>query len=50
MSQAVLERELNNRAEPLLPVEKKLIAWSLGIGVVSLTILVILNHFVPIAI
>jgi hypothetical protein len=50
MSQAELERELNNEAEPLLPVEKKLIAWSLGIGVVSLTILVILNHFVPIAV
>jgi hypothetical protein len=50
MSQAELERELNNGAEPLLLVEKKLIAWSLGIGVVSLMILVILNHFVPIAI
>ena len=36
--------------EPLLPIEKKLIAWSLGIGVVSLAILVILNHFVPIAV
>jgi hypothetical protein len=47
MSQAELERELNNGE---VPVEKKLIAWSLGIGVVSLTILVILNHFVPITI
>jgi hypothetical protein len=26
--------------EPLLPVEKQLIGWSLGIGVVSLVILV----------
>ena len=26
--------------EPLLPVEKKLIAWSLGIGVVALGLLV----------
>jgi hypothetical protein len=50
MSQTELKRELNDAAEPLLPVEKKLIAWSLGIGVVSLTSLVILNHFVPIAI
>jgi hypothetical protein len=25
--------------EPLLPIEKKLIAWSLGIGVVSLVLL-----------
>jgi hypothetical protein len=29
---------------------KKLIGWSLGIGVVSLAILVIINHFVPIAV
>jgi hypothetical protein len=27
--------------EPLLPIEKKLIAWSLGIGVVLLLILVL---------
>jgi len=30
--------------EPLLPVEKKLIAWSLGIGVVSLGILVWVSY------
>jgi hypothetical protein len=48
MSQAELERELNNGRSRCFSVEKKLIAWSLGI--VSLTILVILNHFVPIAI
>jgi hypothetical protein len=28
------------RAEPLLPVEKKLIAWSLGLGAVLLLVLV----------
>jgi len=50
MSQAEFERESKNAVEPLLPVEKKLIAWSLGIGVVSLVILVIINHFVPIAV
>ena len=50
MSQIDFEREANNAIEPLLPIEKKLIAWSLGIGVVSLAILVILNHFVPIAV
>jgi hypothetical protein len=50
MSQAEFERESKNVAEPLLPVEKRLIGWSLGIGVVSLVILVIVNHFVPIAV
>jgi hypothetical protein len=30
--------------EPLLPVEKKLIAWSLGIGVVALGILVWVSY------
>ena len=34
-------------AEPLLPIEKKLIGWSLGIGLVLLVILVVINHFVP---
>ena len=28
------------QAEPLLPIEKKLIGWSLGIGVVLLVVLV----------
>jgi hypothetical protein len=50
MSQSEFEREAGNAGEPLLPIERKLIGWSLGIGVVSLVILVILNHFVPIAI
>jgi hypothetical protein len=48
MSQTEFEREANNPAEPLLPVEKKLIGWSLGIGLVSLAILAIVNHFLPI--
>jgi hypothetical protein len=30
--------------EPLLPVEKKLIAWSIGIGVVALGFLVWVSH------
>ena len=30
--------------EPLLPVEKKLIGWSLGIGVVLLVVLVIVSR------
>jgi hypothetical protein len=33
--------------EPLLPVEKKLIGWSLGIGVVLLVVLAIVNHLYP---
>ena len=33
--------------EPLLPVEKKLIGWSLGIGVALLVILAIVNHLYP---
>jgi len=34
-------------AEPLLPIEKKLIAWSLSIGLILLLGLALLNHFVP---
>jgi hypothetical protein len=34
--------------EPLLPIEKKLIAWSLTIGLVLLVGLALLNHFVPV--
>jgi hypothetical protein len=30
--------------EPLLPVEKQLIGWSLGIGVVLLVILVVVSR------
>ncbi len=33
--------------EPLLPIEKKLIGWSLGTGLVLLALLAIVNHFVP---
>lgn len=36
-----------NAAEPLLPVEKKLIGWSLGLGVGLLIVLAIINHFLP---
>lgn len=34
--------------EPLLPIEKKLIGWSLGIGLVLLALLVVLNRYLPI--
>jgi hypothetical protein len=33
-------------AEPLLPIEKKLIGWSLGLGVFLLVALAILNRAV----
>jgi hypothetical protein len=37
-------------AEPLLPIEKKLIGWSLGIGLVLLAVLAAVNHFFPVAV
>jgi hypothetical protein len=49
MSNLSLEDEYANaKVEPLLPVEKKLIGWSLGTGIVLLAILVVINHFVPV--
>ncbi len=49
MSQNNLREELEHPGyEPLLPVEKKLIGWSLGIGLTLLAILVAVNYFFPI--
>ena len=49
MSQPDIRRELDNApAEPLLPIEKKLIGWSLGTGLALLAILAIVNHYVAI--
>jgi hypothetical protein len=51
MSQPDLKKELLNApVEPLLPIEKKLIGWSLGIGLVLLAILVLINHFAPVSV
>ena len=51
MSQPDIKKELLNApVEPLLPIEKKLIGWSLGIGLVLLAILVLVNHFAPVTI
>jgi hypothetical protein len=48
MSQINIEREFRKtEAEPLLPVEKRLIGWSLGIGLVLLVVLTIVNHLFP---
>jgi hypothetical protein len=33
--------------EPLLPIEKKLIGWSLGLGVVLLVILIVTTRMLP---
>jgi hypothetical protein len=49
MSESELREELTTQAvEPLLPIEKKLIGWSLGLGLALLVVLIALNHFVPV--
>jgi hypothetical protein len=48
MAQSTIQQELNRaQSEPLLPIEKKLIGWSLGIGIVLLVALALFNHFAP---
>jgi hypothetical protein len=48
MTQPDIREELRNAAvEPLLPIEKKLIGWSLGIGIVLLVGLAAFNHYFP---
>jgi hypothetical protein len=45
MDQPKLSEELRKMAdEPLLPIEKKLVAWSLILGVVLLGVLLWLNR------
>jgi hypothetical protein len=48
MPQTDIKEEINTAAEPLLPIEKKLIGWSLGIGIALLIVLIAVNYFVPI--
>jgi hypothetical protein len=49
MSQPDLRNELAGlEVEPLLPIEKKLIGWSLGLGIFLLVVLIGFNYFVPI--
>jgi len=44
-----LQKELHRApVEPLLPIEKKLIGWSLTIGLVLLVALALLNHYAPV--
>jgi hypothetical protein len=40
-------REATSVPEPLLPIEKKLIGWSLGTGLALLVVLLVINHLVP---
>ena len=46
MSDQDLRKELKEPVEPLLPIEKKLIGWSLGIGIALLIVLTIVNRLV----
>jgi hypothetical protein len=48
MSEQVAPETPRNEPEPLLPVEKKLIGWSLGTGLVLLVVLAIVNRYVPV--
>ncbi len=44
-TQTEFQDEIRNaNAEPLLPIEKKLIGWSLGLGIALLVMLAALNH------
>jgi len=50
-TQSDLREELRTApVEPLLPIEKKLILWSLSVGLVLLVVLATINHFFPVAI
>ncbi|HET7365009.1 MAG TPA: hypothetical protein VFJ70_15690 [Burkholderiales bacterium] len=45
MEQPKVGEEMRKMAyEPLLPIEKQLIAWSFGLGIVLLVILVFVSH------
>ena len=48
MSTNDLKAEQGNAVEPLLPIEKKLIGYSFGLGIVLLVILVAINHLFPV--
>jgi hypothetical protein len=49
MSQPTVQDELRNaQAEPWLPIESKLVGWSLGIGVTLLVALAVVNALFPV--
>jgi len=46
MEQPKIAEEMQKMAyEPLLPIEKKLIGWSLGLGVALLIVLLVVARF-----
>jgi len=47
MATGTTDHNTGNTTEPLLPIEKRLIGWSLGIGIGALVILLVVNHFMP---
>jgi hypothetical protein len=48
-TQSDLREELRiTPVEPLLPIEKKLIVWSLSLGLTLLVVLAAINHFFPV--
>ena len=50
MTEPDIRRELEDAAaEPLLPIEKKLIGWSLGTGIMLLILLVLVNQYFPVS-
>ena len=44
-----LRDEMKAVPEPLLPIEKSLIGWSLGLGLALLVLLVLVNHLLPLS-
>ncbi len=51
MSQPTVGEELRKAGyEPLLPIEKKLVGLSLGIGIGLLVILGLINHLFPVTV
>ena len=40
-------KQMEQEYEPLLPVEKKLIAWSLGLGLTLLVVLYFVSRMLP---
>jgi hypothetical protein len=49
MAKTDIEREMQKmHAEPLLPIEKTLIVWSLATGIALLAVLMLFNKFFPI--
>ena len=42
-----LRNEMQAPVEPLLPIEKKLIGWSLSLGLALPVLLVLLNRLAP---